>query len=193
MRWSTGSPISNARRHEFDYEFDGVVVKVDDLSLQNELGADAKAPRWAIAYKLPPEERTTTLLDIEVSIGPSGQATPFAVLDPVFVGGVTVGTATLHNEDQVAAKDVRPGDTVIVRRAGDVIPEVVGPVHVGSGQGVDSLWRFPEDCARCAARASSAMRAPRPRSASTSTARARCGGGSSTSAGRNGDGHRVPG
>ncbi|MEZ5165293.1 MAG: hypothetical protein R2695_01940 [Acidimicrobiales bacterium] len=115
------------RRHEFDYEFDGVVVKVDDLRLQAELGADAKAPRWAIAYKLPPEERTTTLLDIEVSIGPSGQATPFAVLDPVFVGGVTVGTATLHNEDQVAAKDVRPGDTVIVRRAGDVIPRSSAP------------------------------------------------------------------
>ena len=118
----------NARRHDLDYEFDGVVVKVNDLRLQNELGADAKAPRWAIAYKLPPEERTTRLLDIEVSIGPSGQATPFAVLDPVFVGGVTVGTATLHNQDQVAAKDVRPGDIVIVRRAGDVIPEVVGPV-----------------------------------------------------------------
>ena len=81
-------------RHDLDYEFDGVVVKVDHLRLQAELGADAKAPRWAIAYKLPPEEQTTTLLDIEVSIGPSGRATPFAVLDPVFVGGVTVGTAT---------------------------------------------------------------------------------------------------
>ncbi len=137
-----------ARRHDFDYEFDGVVVKVDKLRLQSELGADAKAPRWAIAFKLPPEERTTTLLDIEVSIGPSGQATPFAVLAPVFVGGVTVGTATLHNQDQVAAKDVRPGDTVIVRRAGDVIPEVVGPVLLD--RAADSVpWEFPTSCPVC--------------------------------------------
>lgn len=138
----------NGSRHDLDYEFDGVVVKVDDLRLQAELGADAKAPRWAIAYKLPPEERTTTLLDIEVSIGPSGQATPFAVLDPVFVGGVTVGTATLHNQDQVAAKDVRPGDTVIVRRAGDVIPEVVGPV-VSERDPKSKPWKFPTDCPVC--------------------------------------------
>lgn len=138
----------DAKRHSFDYEFDGVVVKVDDLRLQAELGADAKAPRWAIAYKLPPEERTTTLLDIEVSIGPSGQATPFAVLDPVFVGGVTVGTATLHNQDQVAAKDVRPGDTVIVRRAGDVIPEVVGPVLADRAKG-SKPWPFPTECPVC--------------------------------------------
>ena len=135
-------------RHDLDYEFDGVVVKVNDLRLQTELGADAKAPRWAIAYKLPPEERTTTLLDIEVSIGPSGQATPFAVLDPVFVGGVTVGTATLHNQDQVAAKDVRPGDTVIVRRAGDVIPEVVGPV-LSERDPASSPWTFPTRCPVC--------------------------------------------
>jgi len=135
-------------RHDLDYEFDGVVVKVDDLRLQSELGADAKAPRWAIAYKLPPEERTTTLLDIEVSIGPSGRATPFAVLDPVFVGGVTVGTATLHNEDQVAAKDVRPGDTVVVRRAGDVIPEVVGPV-LSERDLQSSPWSFPRACPVC--------------------------------------------
>ncbi|MEM9520888.1 MAG: NAD-dependent DNA ligase LigA [Actinomycetota bacterium] len=137
-----------AMRHDLDYEFDGVVVKVDHLRLQAELGADAKAPRWAIAYKLPPEERTTTLLDIEVSIGPSGRATPFAVLDPVFVGGVTVGTATLHNEDQVAAKDVRPGDTVIVRRAGDVIPEVVGPV-LSERNPKSKPWRFPKICPAC--------------------------------------------
>lgn len=137
-----------AMRHDLDYEFDGVVVKVDDLRLQAELGADAKAPRWAIAYKLPPEERTTELLDIEVSIGPSGRATPFAVLDPVFVGGVTVGTATLHNQDQVAAKDVRPGDTVIVRRAGDVIPEVVGPV-LSDRDPASTPWVFPTDCPVC--------------------------------------------
>ncbi|MYB29384.1 MAG: NAD-dependent DNA ligase LigA, partial [Acidimicrobiaceae bacterium] len=136
------------RRHEFDYEFDGLVVKVDDLGLQDSLGVDAKAPRWAIAYKFPPEERTTKLLDIEVSIGPSGQATPFARLEPVFVGGVTVATATLHNEDQVAAKDVRPGDTVIVRRAGEVIPEVVGPVLSERPEGSEP-WSFPRDCPVC--------------------------------------------
>ena len=136
------------RRHDLDYEFDGLVVKVDDLATQTRLGVDAKAPRWAIAYKFPPEERTTKLLDIEVSIGPSGQATPFARLEPVFVGGVTVATATLHNEDQVAAKDVRPGDTVIVRRAGEVIPEVVGPVL--SERRADSVpWSFPELCPVC--------------------------------------------
>ena len=136
------------RRHDLDYEFDGLVVKVDDLSLQARLGVDAKAPRWAIAYKFPPEERTTKLLDIEVSIGPSGQATPFARLEPVFVGGVTVGTATLHNEDQVAAKDVRPGDTVIVRRAGEVIPEVVGPVLSERPDGSEP-WSFPPNCPIC--------------------------------------------
>ena len=136
------------RRHDLDYEFDGLVVKVDDLDLQARLGVDAKAPRWAIAYKFPPEERTTKLLDIEVSIGPSGQATPFARLEPVFVGGVTVATATLHNEDQVAAKDVRPGDTVIVRRAGEVIPEVVGPVLSERPEGSEP-WAFPRDCPVC--------------------------------------------
>ena len=98
------------------------------------LGATSRAPRWAIAFKFPPEERTTRLLDIMVSIGRTGRATPFARLEPVFVGGSTVGVATLHNEDQVAAKDVRPGDLVIVRKAGDVIPEVVGPVRDGPGR-----------------------------------------------------------
>ena len=136
------------RRHDLDYEFDGLVVKVDDLGLQDRLGVDAKAPRWAVAYKFPPEERTTKLLDIEVSIGPSGQATPFARLEPVFVGGVTVATATLHNEDQVAAKDVRPGDTVIVRRAGEVIPEVVGPVLSERAPGSEP-WSFPRYCPVC--------------------------------------------
>ncbi len=136
------------RRHDLDYEFDGMVVKIDDLPTQTRLGVDAKAPRWAIAYKFPPEERTTRLLDIEVSIGPSGQATPFARLEPVFVGGVTVGTATLHNEDQVAAKDVRIGDTVIVRRAGEVIPEVVGPV-LSERLPQSQPWVFPRNCGVC--------------------------------------------
>ena len=139
----------HARRHDLDYEIDGVVVKVDDLGLQGRLGSTARAPRWAIAYKLPPEERSTTLIAIDVSIGAGGQATPFARLEPVFVGGSTVGTATLHNEDQVREKDVRPGDTVIVRKAGDVIPEVVGPVLAARPDGL-APWTFPRDCPVCA-------------------------------------------
>ncbi len=115
-------------RHSFGYDIDGAVVKVDDLAQRNELGFTSKAPRWAIAYKFPPEEKTTILRRIMVSIGRTGRATPFAQLEPVFVGGSTVGLATLHNQDEVARKDVREGDTVIVRKAGDVIPEVVGPV-----------------------------------------------------------------
>ena len=136
------------RRHGVDYEIDGVVVKVDDLAQRTELGSTSKAPRWAIAYKFPPEERTTLLRDIEVSIGPSGRATPFAVLEPVFVGGSTVGVATLHNQDQVRLKDVRVGDTVIVRKAGDVIPEVVGPVLSLRPEGL-AEWRFPATCPSC--------------------------------------------
>ena len=95
-------------RHELPYEIDGVVVKLDDLAVQEALGSTSKAPRWAIAYKLPPEERTTLLRDIQVSIGRTGKATPFAVLEPVFVGGSTVGLATLHNEDQVTAQGRAP-------------------------------------------------------------------------------------
>ena len=116
------------QRHTLGYEIDGVVVKVDSLAQREVLGFTSRAPRWAIAFKFPPEERTTILRDIQVSVGRTGRTTPFAVLEPVFVGGSTVGMATLHNQDQVAAKDVRPGDTVVVRKAGDVIPEVVGPV-----------------------------------------------------------------
>jgi len=135
-------------RHDLDYEIDGVVVKVDDLALQKQLGATARAPRWAIAYKLPPEERTTRLIDIEVSIGPGGQATPFAKLEPVFVGGSTVGTATLHNADQVKEKDVRPGDLVVVRKAGDVIPEVLRPV-ISERPASSRPWKFPTSCPAC--------------------------------------------
>ena len=132
-------------RHDLDYEIDGVVVKIDDLAQRLELGFTSRAPRWAIAYKFPPEERTTVLRDIQVSIGRTGRATPFAVLEPVFVGGSTVGMATLHNEDQVRVKDVRPGDTVVVRKAGDVIPEVVGPVLSLRPDG-SRPWRFPTTC-----------------------------------------------
>jgi len=140
-----------ADRHLLDYEIDGVVVKVDDLAQRRELGATSRAPRWAIAYKFPPEERTTQLLGIMVSIGRTGKATPFAVLEPVAVGGAVVSMATLHNEDQVAAKDVRPGDTVVVRRAGDVIPEVRGPVISLRPEGL-ARWRFPKNCPVCGAR-----------------------------------------
>lgn len=133
------------QRHQLGYEIDGAVVKLDDLAQREALGFTARAPRWAIAFKFPPEERTTILDDIQVSIGRTGRATPFAVLQPVFVGGSTVGMATLHNEDQVRLKDVRPGDTVIVRKAGDVIPEVVGPV-LSLRPKASKPWTFPTKC-----------------------------------------------
>ena len=136
------------RRHDLDYEIDGVVVKVDDLAQRAELGATSKSPRWAIAFKFPPEEATTLLTGIMVSIGRTGKATPFAMLEPVRVSGSTVRLATLHNEDQVRAKDVRPGDTVFVRKAGDVIPEVVGPVLSKRPPGL-AEWTFPSTCPVC--------------------------------------------
>ena len=112
-----------AKRHELNYEIDGVVVKLDDLAQREQLGFTSRAPRWAIAVKFAPEERNTILKDISVSIGRTGRATPFAVLEPVVLSGSTVGMATLHNREQVQLKDVRPGDTVVVRKAGDVIQE----------------------------------------------------------------------
>jgi len=135
-------------RHDLDYDIDGVVVKVDDLAARRRLGATAHAPRWAIAVKFPPEERTTRLLRIDVSIGRTGRATPFAVLEPVVVDGSTVSLATLHNEDQVRLKDVRPGDLVVVRKAGDVIPEVVGPVLSERPPDLPP-WQFPTRCPSC--------------------------------------------
>jgi DNA ligase (NAD+) len=135
-------------RHSVDWEIDGVVVKVDEVAFQEELGATSHAPRWAIAYKFPPEERTTRLEAIDVHTGRTGTVTPFARLEPVQVGGVTITTATLHNEDEVRRKDVRVGDTVIVRRAGDVIPEVVGPVATKRKRGA-RRWRFPTSCPSC--------------------------------------------
>jgi DNA ligase (NAD+) len=139
------------QRHSLPYEIDGVVTKVDDLALHARFGATSRAPRWAIAFKFPPEERTTKLLNIMVSIGRTGRATPFGQLEPVFVGGSTVGVATLHNEDQVQVKDVRPGDLVIVRKAGDVIPEIVGPVFGGPGapKRRKPKWKFPTVCPSC--------------------------------------------
>jgi DNA ligase (NAD+) len=136
------------RRHSLSYEIDGTVIKVDDLAQRRELGSTARAPRWAIAYKFPPEEKTTLLKGIMVSIGRTGKATPFAMLEPVVVGGAKVSLATLHNEDQVRIKDVRPGDTVVVRRAGDVIPEVRGPVIALRPADLPE-WRFPYACPVC--------------------------------------------
>jgi DNA ligase (NAD+) len=115
-------------RHDLDHEIDGVVVKVDDVATQRRLGSTSRAPRWAIAFKYPPEEVTTKLLRIEVNIGRTGRATPYGIMEPVVVSGSTVETATLHNAQEVARKDVRVGDTVVLRKAGDVIPEIVGPV-----------------------------------------------------------------
>jgi len=138
-------------RHDLRYQIDGVVIKIDDMAVRERLGSTSRAPRWAIARKLPPEERTTRLVAIEVSIGRTGRATPFAVLEPVVVAGSTVSMATLHNQDQVAAKDVRPGDMVVVRKAGDVIPEVVGAVEE-PGRRRARPWSFPTTCPDCGGR-----------------------------------------
>jgi DNA ligase (NAD+) len=135
-------------RHDVDWEIDGIVIKVDQVGLQRELGATSNAPRWAIAYKFPPEERTALLRKIDVHTGRTGKVTPFAVLDPVFVGGVKITYATLHNQHEVHRKDVRQGDTVIVRRAGDVIPEIVGPVPAKRRKGA-RIWKFPKACPSC--------------------------------------------
>jgi DNA ligase (NAD+) len=136
------------KRHSLDYEIDGAVVKVDDARLQRRLGATSHAPRWAIAYKFPPEERTALLKSIDVHTGRTGKITPFAVLEPVVVGGVTITYATLHNESETRRKDVRTGDTVIVRRAGDVIPEIVGPVLAKRPKNARP-WRMPKRCPSC--------------------------------------------
>ena len=144
----TRSDWFEAHRHDLPYDIDGVVIKVDDLAQRLQLGFTSRAPRWAIARKFPPEERTTRLLSIEISIGRTGRATPYAVLEPVVVAGSTVSMATLHNQDQVALKDVRPGDLVIVRKAGDVIPEVVSAVPE-PGKRRAKAWTFPLNCPDC--------------------------------------------
>ncbi|MDI6843653.1 MAG: NAD-dependent DNA ligase LigA [Anaerosomatales bacterium] len=136
------------RRHDLPYEIDGVVVKVDDFAVQAELGFTAKAPRWAIAYKFPPEERTTKLLDIRVSVGRTGALTPYAVFEPVRVAGSTIARATLHNAEEIARKGVLIGDTIIVRKAGDVIPEVVGPI-VALRDGTERPFVMPDRCPSC--------------------------------------------
>jgi DNA ligase (NAD+) len=135
-------------RHSIEHEIDGVVIKVDDLARQRELGATSRAPRWAIAYKYPPEQVNTKLLDIRVSIGRTGRATPFAVLAPVTVAGSEVEFATLHNQDQVKAKGILIGDTVVLRKAGDVIPEILGPV-VDLRDGTERAFQMPTHCPEC--------------------------------------------
>ncbi len=135
-------------RHDPAYEIDGVVVKLDRLAVQRALGSTSRAPRWAIAFKYPPEEVTTRLLDIRVNVGRTGRVTPFAVMEPVKVSGSTVDRATLHNADEVARKGVLIGDMVVLRKAGDVIPEVVGPV-ADLRTGTERAFEFPSHCPAC--------------------------------------------
>jgi DNA ligase (NAD+) len=136
------------RREDLGYDIDGVVIKVDSLALQAQLGNVTRKPRWAIAYKYPAEEATTRLLDVTFQVGRTGAVTPVARLEPVFVGGVTVSNATLHNMDEVARLDVRRGDTVLVRRAGDVIPQVVTVIAGKRRKGARRI-RLPESCPAC--------------------------------------------
>ncbi|MGY1990572.1 NAD-dependent DNA ligase LigA [Mycolicibacterium fortuitum] len=138
-------------RHDVDHEIDGLVVKVDEVALQRRLGSTSRAPRWAVAYKYPPEEATTKLLDIRVSVGRTGRVTPFAYMEPVKVAGSTVGLATLHNATEVQRKGVLIGDTVVIRKAGDVIPEVLGPV-VDLRDGTERPFVMPANCPECGTR-----------------------------------------
>jgi DNA ligase (NAD+) len=135
-------------RHDVEHEIDGVVVKVDSVALQGRLGSTSRAPRWAIAYKYPAETAITKLLEIRVNVGRTGRVTPYAVLEPIFVGGVTVTNATLHNANDVVRRGVLIGDTVVVRRAGDVIPEIVGPV-VEKRTGTEQEFAMPSHCPDC--------------------------------------------
>ena len=138
------------RRHDLPYEADGVVVKVSSLAMQEQLGVVGREPRWAIAYKFPAERATTRLLEIGINVGRTGSLNPFAVLEPVVVSGATVQHASLHNEEDIHRKDIRIGDTVIVERAGDVIPQVVGPI-LAQRTGSECVFRMPEFCPQCGA------------------------------------------
>jgi DNA ligase (NAD+) len=135
-------------RHDVEHEIDGVVIKVDSLSQQQQLGFTSRAPKWAIAYKYPPEEVTTVLLDIKVSVGRTGRVTPFAYMEPVKVAGSTVTNATLHNAEEIVRKGVLIGDTIVIRKAGDVIPEVLGPV-VEKRKGSERAFVMPTQCPEC--------------------------------------------
>jgi len=136
------------RRHDLDYEIDGLVIKIDEKPLWDELGYVGREPRWATAYKFPPVQATTKLRKISINVGRTGSLNPYAELEPVRVGGVTVSQATLHNEDDIRRKDIREGDTVIVQRAGDVIPQVVGPV-VSKRTGKEKVYKVPKKCPVC--------------------------------------------
>jgi DNA ligase (NAD+) len=136
------------RRHDVEHEIDGLVIKVDDFALQRRLGSTSRAPRWAVAYKYPPEEAQTKLLDIRVNVGRTGRVTPFAYMEPVKIAGSTVGLATLHNASEVKRKGVLIGDTVMIRKAGDVIPEVLGPV-VDLRDGSEREFEMPTHCPEC--------------------------------------------
>ncbi|GMA34574.1 hypothetical protein GCM10025876_07780 [Demequina litorisediminis] len=135
-------------RHHLVHEIDGAVLKVDDRAVQSELGFTSRAPRWAIAYKFPPEEVHTVLEDIRVDVGRTGRVTPYGVMTPVTVAGSTVTYATLHNRHEVKRKGVLIGDTVVLRKAGDVIPEIVGPV-VAARKGTEREWQMPTECPSC--------------------------------------------
>ena len=135
-------------RHSLPYEIDGVVIKVDSLALQSELGVKSRSPRWALAFKFQPSQETTRILNIEVQVGRTGALTPVAILQPVVVGGVEVSRATLHNQDEIERKDIRIGDTVIIQRAGEVIPEVVKVVD-GARPGREAAFRLPAECPVC--------------------------------------------
>ena len=135
-------------RHDVEHEIDGVVIKVDSLSQQQQLGFTSRAPKWAIAYKYPPEEVTTVLLDIKVSVGRTGRVTPFAYMEPVKVAGSTVTNATLHNAEEIVRKGVLIGDTIVIRKAGDVIPEVLGPV-LDKRNGTERAFVMPTHCPEC--------------------------------------------
>ena len=139
------------KRESLDYEIDGIVVKIDERRLQEHLGVVGREPRWAVAFKFPPTQRTTKLLDIGINVGRTGSMNPYAVLEPVNIGGAMVKMATLHNEEDIKRKDIRIGDTVIVQRAGDVIPQVVGPV-ASKRTGKEKAFRPPTKCPACGAK-----------------------------------------
>jgi DNA ligase (NAD+) len=145
-----GTAAWEHERETLGYEIDGVVIKIDDRAVHEELGYVGREPRWAIAYKFPPTQATTTLRDIGINVGRTGSLNPFAILEPVKVGGVVVKLASLHNEDDIARKDIRIGDTVLVQRAGEVIPQVIGPV-VSKRTGAEHVFQMPEKCPVCGA------------------------------------------
>src|SRR5204863_622170 len=136
------------RREALDYEVDGVVIKIDDLDVQRELGEVGREPRWAIAYKFPPTQVTTKLIDIGINVGRTGSLNPFAILEPVQVAGVTVKLAALHNEEDIHRKDIRIGDWVMVQRAGEVIPQVIGPI-LSKRPPEAEPYSLPANCPSC--------------------------------------------